>query len=354
MTEQAATQQGYPITMSRLSPPAYPQSKYPSIPSFIRCPNPDCSSKNTFLSCFENLNKHFGQKPECHNRAAKAALAKLDSTTLTALIKTEIGQRLTETSAFDVSDPLFNTLGNEEADDISSGSFPIADDEIDVEDYEGFGFANPDANQLDVPGYLTTYTKSREVEIRLLKLCTEMEAPLYAFEEIMKWARHAFDAGYDFLPKQSTYRDQVKKLESWMGMESQRPNEIAVSLPSDKDRDDSVNVTVFDFKTQLCSLLADPVLNRDENLVINMEDRFARYIPPNGRLGECLSGSWYKHAWDEMEKDGICNFMIPIIFYIDKTQISMSGKLSIHPVQMSLGIFTEKVSTHFSLCMYVC
>jgi Plavaka transposase len=37
--------------------------------------------------------------------------------------------------------------------------------------------------------------------------------------------------------------------------------------------------------------------------------------------------------------------MIPIIFYIDKTQVSTSGKLSIHPVQMSLGILTEKVST---------
>ena len=45
-----------------------------------------------------------------------------------------------------------------------------------------------------------------------------------------------------------------------------------------------------------------------------------------------------------MEKDGICNFMIPIILYIDKTQVSISGKLTLYPVQMSLGIFTEKVS----------
>jgi hypothetical protein len=33
--------------------------------------------------------------------------------------------------------------------------------------------------------------------------------------------------------------------------------------------------------------------------------------------------------------------------YIDKTQISVSGKLSIYPVQMSLGIFTEKASHYF-------
>jgi hypothetical protein len=30
----------------------------------------------------------------------------------------------------------------------------------------------------------------------LLKLCTKMEAPLYAFEEIMKWARKAVVEGY--------------------------------------------------------------------------------------------------------------------------------------------------------------
>jgi Plavaka transposase len=132
-------------------------------------------------------------------------------------------------------------------------------------------------------------------------------------------------------------------LEVWMGMQNHRPNEVEVKLRKKKGHD-FVKVTVFDFTTQLCSLLDDPVLNRDENLVLNEEDRFKRYVPPNGRLGECLSGSWYNHAWDEMEKDGLCNFMIPIIFYIDKTQISKSGKLSIFPVQMSLGIFTEKVS----------
>ena len=128
-------------------------------------------------------------------------------------------------------------------------------------------------------------------------------------------------------------------------MENQRPEEVSVNLPGFKNTVDVIKVTRFDFTTQLKSLLDDPVLNRDENLVINPVDRFQKYSPPDGRLGECLSGSWYNHAWAEMEKDGICDFMIPIILYIDKTQISISGKLSICPVQMSLGIFTEKASS---------
>jgi hypothetical protein len=87
--------------------------------------------------------------------------------------------------------------------------------------------------------------------------------------------------------------------------------------------------------TQVQSLLDDSVLNRDENLVINSIDRFQNYFSPDSRLGECLSGSWYNHAWDKMEKDGICDFMNPIILYIDKTQVAVSGKLIIYPVQMT-------------------
>jgi Plavaka transposase len=256
--------------------------------------------------------------------------------------------RLNATGTFPVM-----TVNDDNQDNTSAGNFPVADLEDDMDDYEGLGFVHHDGDQLDLPGYQTTYTTRREVEIRLLKLCTELEAPLYAFEEIMKWARHAFDAGYDFLPKQSTYRDQVKKIEIWMGLENHRPKEIPVELPCDKRGNDTVDVTVFDFKTQLQSLLDDPVLNRDENLVVNGADPFTRYVSPNDRLGECLSGSWYNHAWNEMEKDGLCNFMIPIIFYIDKTQVSTSGKLSIHPVQMSLGIFTEKVSTECSCDLHM-
>jgi hypothetical protein len=55
-----------------------------------------------------------------------------------------------------------------------------------------------------------------------------------------------------------------------------------------------------------------------------------------------------------MAKDGICDSMIPIILYIDKTQVSVSGKLTIYPVQMSLGIFTEKASTVFDLSINTC
>jgi hypothetical protein len=58
-----------------------------------------------------------------------------------------------------------------------------------------------------------------------------METPLYAFEEIMKWAREAYKDGYEFLPYQKTYHTQIDNLEKLMGMETHRPEEIIVNLP---------------------------------------------------------------------------------------------------------------------------
>ena len=83
-------------------------------------------------------------------------------------------------------------------------------------------------------------------------------------------------------------------------------------------------------------------MNTVDNLVFNSEDPFGKYVPPDGRLGEMMSGEWYSNARDHMESSGIQDFLIPIILYIDKTVLSQSNKLSAYPVTMSLGVFTEQ------------
>jgi hypothetical protein len=310
------------------------------------CPNPNCSSKvhKVFLSV-ANLNKHFATKPACYEFARQCVDSLVKES---ALVEQKMLSFSTDDTTTNNQAMLQNVAEDQEIVLEETEQELNEPDDNFLADYEDDGFYHPELDDMDYHGYTTTYTKEQKFEIVLLQLCTQMEAPLYAFEEIMKWARGAYTDGYDFSPNQKTYRSQIDKLEKWMDMENHRPEEISVNLPGFKDTIDTIQVTRFDFMTQVKSLLDDPVLNRDENLVINPIDPFQKYYPPDGRLGECLSGSWYNHAWDEMEKDGICDFMIPILLYIDKTQISVSGKLSIFPVQMSLGIFTEKASVTFN------
>ena len=209
-----------------------------------------------------------------------------------------------------------------------------------IDDYENFGMFDDEDNYLMNPD-TAVFTNARRVEIILMKLLTELEAPLWAFKEIMDWACDAIQTGYKFIPEQKTYQSQIVILEKWVGMEHMRPINVNIALPGARP-DDTISVTTFNFLSQFHSLLSDPLLNVEENLVVNAVDSFTKYESPTGLLNESISGSWYQTAWLHMEQSTECNFMIPIILYIDKTQMSLSGKLSIFPVQMSLAIFTEE------------
>ena len=50
----------------------------------------------------------------------------------------------------------------------------------------------------------------------------------------------------------------------------------------------------------LSSLLNDKSIDKMSNLVVNKNDRFAKYESPTGKLGEVNSGSWYQNAYSTM------------------------------------------------------
>ena len=71
---------------------------------------------------------------------------------------------------------------------------------------------------------------------------------------------------------------------------------------------DTLKITVFDFVTQLFSLLSDPRLNKLSNLVVNAESPFDKFEPHDGLLGEMLSGAWYRCAFAHMIARGFKDF----------------------------------------------
>ena len=61
---------------------------------------------------------------------------------------------------------------------------------------------------------------------------------------------------------------------------------------------DELNIICYDFVPQLLSLLQDPELCCEANLVLNWDHPLSAYVPPNGRLGEIHSGSVYRKMRD--------------------------------------------------------
>ena len=202
---------------------------------------------------------------------------------------------------------------------------------------------NSDACKFAADDAMLGCAAATKTEVGLLRLIEQLNAPLYSFQKIMEWAHQAHADGYNFAPAQSTYKSQIQAMQRTMNMHHLRPTQVLVDLPLPDHQSEQISITTFNFTTMLHSLLSDKFLNTPENLTANPDNPFAKHKPPGGVLSEVHSGSWYRHAWSHMAKHTNKNLLIGIILYTDKTVLALSGKLAVHPVNMSLTIFKESV-----------
>ena len=184
------------------------------------------------------------------------------------------------------------------------------------------------------------FTEDRLHEIKLMEILQEMNAPNYAFEQIMTWARNAYSSGFNFNPENRHYNGQIQRLEKWFGFSgSLRPKNNPVKLQFDEFE---VPVITFDFTAQLLSLFQDSELNQMENLVVNPTDPFEKYDSPDGYLGEVNTGDHYQIAYAEMITNPDTDFLCPIIMYMDETTVSLQSQITCHPVMFTTTIFNRQ------------
>lgn len=166
----------------------------------------------------------------------------------------------------------------------------------------------------------------------------DINAPNYAFKEIMNYAKDVHCSGYMFNCKTTCHESQMKHLEKYSNLQSLRPQIKLVTLPPDNLQ---LNVICFNFTSMLSSLMKDKSLNKMSNIVVK-DDRFAKYESPNGISGEVNSGCWYQHAYNTIVQDPAKDFLLPIIFAIDKTTLSSSTHLHVFAVMLTTTIFDCK------------
>ena len=69
---------------------------------------------------------------------------------------------------------------------------------------------------------------------------------------------------------------------------------------------------------------------------------FFKYVSSNGKLGEVNSGRWYEQTYNTMVKDTSQDFLLPIIFAMDKTTISSTARMSVYAVMFTISLFDYK------------
>ena len=139
------------------------------------------------------------------------------------------------------------------------------------------------------------------VETKLLKLMGDAHAPHFLYQYVLNWAKESKQAGYDFRPKRTTRRAQIKHIEKLAGLQYCRPETFRLTLPGDGV---VVPVTRFPFINMLYSLLSDSDLGSDlSNLDVNPNNPFGKYESEGNYLTTVNSGTWYQMAYKNLIKD---------------------------------------------------
>jgi hypothetical protein len=185
------------------------------------------------------------------------------------------------------------------------------------------------------------FTTEQYHKTKLLNILSDANAAHYLYKEVMNWGSAERLDNYHFNPTRSSRKAQVKYIEKWLQCQYSCPQQIPTPLPGPFPQ--VVQTITFNFTNQLFTLISDQVLFGNlDNLNVNVDDPFGKYVPPNGLVSTVNSGQWYNTAYRHKVKDPSKYSMMPIIFACDETHLQKGGKAASWPLLFTTSILTQK------------
>jgi hypothetical protein len=80
-----------------------------------------------------------------------------------------------------------------------------------------------------------------------------------------------------------------------------------------------------------------------DNLDINVNDPFGKYVLPNGLLSTTNLGQWYNKACSYKVKDPAKDFIVLTIMACDKTHLQKDGNASSWPLLFTTSILNQEM-----------
>ena len=230
------------------------------------------------------------------------------------------------------------------------------------DDDEGptFGDFQQDANN-DVPVYvgvpqriIAQMNDTILAEVELLHLMEEHKLHMNVMKPIWDWAvKSQSRPHHDFSSTHHRTRNTIlKDIQSYF-RHSDNPDNSEAIVQDDFSRvmitvlpdNTPVDLFVRPFHVALNSLLSKPELMQQSKLSLpNLNDPFS-FInnPPVDTITELHHGSWWAESWRDANLDPQKNEMlVPIIFYMDGISLDSHGRLTLTPLNMTLGIFSTE------------
>ena len=103
----------------------------------------------------------------------------------------------------------------------------------------------------------------------------------------------------------------------------------------------NINVAKFDMKSMIVSLLMDPLLMQEKNLLMFDKDfQQPHHSHHKDTFGDIHTGYWFKNAHTHLCKNAE-DILCPIIMFIDGVGLDAMQRQSLEPVTFTLGIFNR-------------
>ena len=322
----------------------------------VFCDNPHCSSRNKFHTSQRGFEAHLACNPECF----AFFNSKAPPGTLGVFHEGRDGKRRrTEYAGAPPNPYLGPSLQRQALNPFDPSEFPQPDDNEVPAASAPMPYEHPqpghdnvarvvdqhfnydqDANRAVFQDDTILHDKQDKWLINLMKLLNDMHAPDYAFQQILRWAVSAQADGFDFNGNRGFSRKSNLK---WMFEMTQNAH---LTLPLvhaiQQENKQIAEIVCYDFVPVALSLLQDRSVMTQTNMALDMRNPLAMYYPPDGRLGEAMSGSVYRDMYKRYITNPAKQLLCPLISWFDRTVISGNDKFSLAPYMFTFAIFTEK------------
>ena len=185
-----------------------------------------------------------------------------------------------------------------------------------------FGIAGSDRFQIDLAHMLKKY-----------------RCPLALHDDIINLVKNNANGdnlmfNSDNLKKREEF---IKSMEKRMKCESMRPRDVDVRMSNGEE----ATMSVFNMEAMILSLLQDPELMKEENLVSNYDLYTGKPTSPVTHYGEIHTGEAWEPARQHFCGDVEKNMPLGLVIFADKSHFDKHGALATTPFIFTLSIFNE-------------
>ena len=192
--------------------------------------------------------------------------------------------------------------------------------------------------------------------VQLLNMCNQAQVPLTFYEKLLRLFKN-YAKEHENQDHKTTWKSIPTTRDKLLDQLKDKISCVEpTSFPVTSTTQDVV--PKFPFLGQLIHLFSTPHFQNIEACCVNANGPalFGKYCPPPGEgLSETLGARWYQETYDlrigqhpiytdPETKQTYHNWLIPVIWYNDKTGVSaMEGSYSLEPFMFTVGVLRRKI-----------